>query len=165
AQVIIGAPAGVDGGFYEAIFTAGGGESFDIAAFHDYSGSARRIVALARALRKLLTLHGQAGKPIWLGEFSIGEDMEDDARQRALLAHVLKSNSPIAMAQWYNLRDDSSCVCCPPRSVKDAHWGLVRRDGTRKDGYYALKRLIAAGLPVVRSTRGYDHQREPFNFI
>lgn len=150
AQVLLGGPADMHGGFFDEIYAAGGGESFDIAAFHDYSGKAWKVGALARELRRLLLAHGQGGKQIWLGEFSVAEDATDDRRQERLLRRVLTQRSPIAMAQWYNLRDDSSCVCCPPRSVKDAYWGLVRRNGARKNGYETFKRLLAAGLPSIR---------------
>jgi hypothetical protein len=46
-------------------------------------------------------------------------------------------------AIWYNLRDDDAMTCCPPQSIKDAHWGLVQRDDhTLKRGFTAMRKLI-----------------------
>lgn len=147
AQVIIGSPACVVCSFYNTVYASGGGNSFDIAGFHDYNGLVPNIVSEASFLHGILATHGQGNKPIWLGEFSISENVVQDVQQEALLQGVLTGNNYIAMAQWYNLRDDSSYTCCPPVAAKDAVWGLVQRNGTKKDGFTLLQRLIAAGLP------------------
>lgn len=148
-MVEIGAPAIPDTGWLNNIYSLGGGNSFDIMGWHDYTVGSQ-VLADANTVESVLTAHGQASKPLWLGEFSVQEQGTSDSQQMALLQTVLEAqNSPIAVAFWYNLRDDSSYTCCPPHDVKDAYWGLVQRGETPKQGLAYLHSLIAAGLPPI----------------
>ena len=148
ARVILGAPAWADFNWLNGIYSMGGGNSFDIMAWHDY-GSASLVLVDAQAVQNVLSSHGQSQKPLWLGEYGVQEATTADAQQQSLLTQVLTaSNSPIAMAEWYNLRDDYAMTCCPQSPVKMASWGLVEHDdATFKQGFALLKQLIAGGLP------------------
>jgi hypothetical protein len=147
-QVEIGAPSYANTGWLNGVYADGGGNSFDIMGFHDYFGTASQTHTDAWTVENVLTAHGQASKPLWLGEFSTSEVNVTDTHQQALLTGVLDdTNSPVAVALWYNLRDDSAYTCCPPTDVKDAYWGLVTRAGVMKQGFFTLQQLIAAGLP------------------
>ncbi|MGH2514660.1 MAG: endo-1,4-beta-xylanase [Ktedonobacterales bacterium] len=150
-HVILGGASFPDPTYYNTIYNDGGGNSFDILAYHEY-GTQGQVDVDARYYRGVLNGHGQQSKPIWAGEFGFSEDGVADTNQQALLKQVYDAqSSPIAAAFWYNLRDDGAYTCCPPNSLKDAHWGLVERDGTKKQGFTVLQQLIAAGLPKVAS--------------
>ena len=146
AQVILGGPASPDAQWLNGVYTYGGGNSFDIMAFHDYGGGTSELTD-ASAVEGVLSAHGQASKPIWLGEYGVQEDTIADTGQQYLLRTVLTAtNTPIAMAEWYNLRDDYSMTCCPPSVAVTGHWGLVQHDdATKKDAFATLQQLIAAG--------------------
>ena len=148
AKVILGAPAWADFGWLNGIYNMGGGNSFDIMAWHDY-GSPQLVLVDAGAVQNVLIQHGQSNKPLWLGEYGVQEATTNDTQQQALLTQVLTAaNSPIAMAEWYNLRDDYSMTCCPQSPLKMASWGFVQHDdATLKQGFALLKQLIANGLP------------------
>lgn len=146
ARVLLGGPGSANVGWLDGVYSAGGGGSFDVMAFHDYSGSISQIASDARTVQGVLNAHGQGVKPIWLGEFGVQEQGVRDTRQQALLKGVLTGASPIAMAQWYNLRDDDSMTCCPPATVVQGFWGLVEHDGTTvKDGFATMQSLITSG--------------------
>jgi hypothetical protein len=145
--VELGAPSYANRAWLNTIYDDGGGNSFDIMGWHDYGG-AGQILGDARVMEGVLQAHGQANKPLWLGEFGVQELNVNDTAQQYLLKTVLTAqNSPIAVAMWYNLRDDSAYNCCPPMDAKDASWGLVTRDGVQRQGFALLQQLIAAGLP------------------
>ncbi len=148
ARVVLGGPSGPSQSWLNGIYSNGGGQSFDIMAFHDYSSSGGQIIADAGTVQAVLQQHGQGGKPVWLGEYGYNEGSSSisDPTQQALLTAVVTGSSPIAMAQWYNLRDDMSMLCCPPTLYKAAYWGLVQHDdATRKQGYGTLQQLIQQG--------------------
>lgn len=146
AQVILGGPASADAQWLNNIYSMGGGASFDIMAFHDYGGGTSELTD-ANAVEGILSAHGQTSKPLWLGEYGVQEDSIADTGQQYLLRTVLTAtNTPIAMAEWYNLRDDYSMTCCPAQIAVTGHWGLVQHDDvTKKDAFAMLQQLIAAG--------------------
>jgi hypothetical protein len=145
AQVLIGGPLWPDSKWLEAIYQLGGGDSFDIMAFHDYSNGPQ-VNRDARQISDVLSAHGQGRKPIWLGEYGVQENSQDDGAQRALMASVILGASPVTMAEWYNLRDDFSMGCCPPKADKAGYWGLVQHDdATFKAGFASMSSLISSG--------------------
>lgn len=149
AHVILGGPSWANGDWINHIYAYGGGDSFDIASWHVY-GDVATILASAHNMRLLLAAHQQANKPLWLGEFGVQTYSLSDNAQSALLEGVLKSTSPIAQADWYNLRDEAAMQCCPPTVIVEGSYGLVRRNGIElKAGFYTLRHLISAGLPQV----------------
>ena len=59
---------------------------------------------------------------------------------------VLMSNAPLAIAQWYTLRDYNSMTCCPPAVAVTGSWGLVMRDdATMKNGFATMQALLTDG--------------------
>ena len=118
------------------------GAHFDIAAFHDYAGNATVVAA---DYRKELDASGRPDTPVWLGEYGVnpGSPTTDDSDQVALMKQILQSSAPIAVAQWYNLRDDLALGCCPPKIEKPAYWGLVDHDDcTLKSGFTEMASLL-----------------------
>ncbi len=155
AKVILGAPSFANRDWLEGIYRLGGGRAFDIAAYHDYSGD-HSILDHARIVQDVLRAHGQAAKPIWLGEFGLQESGLDDVRHQALLRMILTTPAPIAMAQWYNLRDDHAMTCCPPHPVVSETYGLLTSRYVRKGSYSVLKGLLSRRAAASRQTRGRD---------
>lgn len=146
ASVILGGPASADAKWLNGVYSLGGGNSFDIMAFHDYGGGTSELTD-AQSVEGILSAHGQASKPLWLGEYGVEENTTADTGQQYLLRTVLTAtNSPIAVAEWYNLRDDYSMTCCPARVAVTGYWGLVKHDDvTKKDAFATLQQLIAGG--------------------
>lgn len=152
AHVVLGAPHNANMKWLQGIFAFGGGASFDIMSWHEYrNGSA--IAASGQLIQALLRVHRQAHKPLWLGEFGLQQEAPEDAGQVLHMQSVLLAeHSPIALAFWYSLRDDIVYTCCPPQVVKEAHWGVVQRDGTPKRAFHFLQECSAMGLPHVNTS-------------
>jgi hypothetical protein len=118
---------------------------FDIAAYHNYVGTA---VSEAGTYQQHLAAHGRGTTPIWLGEYGVEENSVDDTNQQQLMTSVLTSSAPIAVAQWYNLRDDDSMTCCPQAVAVAGYWGVVQHDDvTRKQGFATMQQLLG-GQPA-----------------
>jgi hypothetical protein len=121
------------------------GAPFDIAAYHNYVGSSTQ-----EASAYAQHLAGKRNVPIWLGEYGAQETGTNDPNQQSLFTGVLTSAAPLAVAQWYNLRDDNAVNCCPPVTASSAAWGLVLHDDvTLKQGFGAMQTLLAgvSGAP------------------
>jgi hypothetical protein len=126
--------------FLQAVIADGG--TFDIAAFHNYIG-ASSAVAEAQAYRALLDRSGRTAAPIWMGEYGVQEATAADGQQQLLMHTILGGSSDLAVAQWYNIRDDFAMSFCPPNAALAAHWGLVLHDDcTVKEGYAAMAHLL-----------------------
>lgn len=150
AQVILGGPSTASADWLEGIYQFGGGDSFDIMAWHVY-GDVGAVLGSANTALDVLAAHHQASKPLWIGEYGAEDSLLHDNAQSSLLTGVLTAQSPIAQADWYNLRDEASMECCPPTVAVMGHYGLVERDGvTHKSGFATLQQLISAGLPRVQ---------------
>ncbi|MDQ6773475.1 MAG: cellulase family glycosylhydrolase [Candidatus Dormibacteraeota bacterium] len=152
AKVIAGGPSSASAGWLNGIFAAGGGSSFDIAAFHDYGGGGG-ILNDGVLVENALAAHGQASKPVWLGEYGQQENTVSDTGQQALMTAVMTGTSPIAMAIWYNLRDDYS-MTGPGQIAVFGYWGLVQHDDvTLKAGFTVMQALDSGkGVPPPGST-------------
>lgn len=148
SKVILAGPSVWSAGWFNGVFTSGGGTSFDIVAYHDYGGSPQQTAFSVQAAEQA---HGGRW-PIWLGEYGVQEGSLSDTQQQALMTAVLTSSAPLAMAQWYNLRDDFSMTCCPAQVAVAASWGLVmHNDSTMKNGFATMQCLLlgsCAGTPV-----------------
>ena len=126
--------------FLSAVIADGG--RFDIAAFHNYLGAAGAITE-AEAYRTALDRDGRARVPVWLGEYGVPDANGDDTAHQQLMQSILGSSSDLAMAQWYNLRDDFAMSCCPAVAVATGRWGLVQHDDcTVNVGYATMARLL-----------------------
>lgn len=149
AQVILGGPSWASQDWMNRIYDYGGGDSFDIMAWHAY-GDVSTVLSSVDNVLPILSDHHQLNKPLWVGEYGLQEGSPSSADQSALLTGVLTAHSAIAEAQWYNLRDEDAMSCCPPKVEVSGSYGLVENDGvTFKAGFATLQRLIRAGLPTV----------------
>jgi hypothetical protein len=149
ARVVLGGPSWASGDWLNGIYQYGGGDSFDIMAWHAY-GSADDVVSSVDNVLPILADHQQANKPLWIGEFGAQDSTTSDSAQASLLTGVLTSHSAIAQADWYTLRDEDAMTCCPPAVAVAGSYGLVGNDGTTlKAGFSSLQDLISAGLPAV----------------
>jgi hypothetical protein len=141
-QVEMGAPVNDSGSccsWLDGLLNANA--PFDIAAYHNYVGTA---VSEAGTYQQHLAAHGRGATPIWLGEYGAQENSLGDTSQQSLFTSVLTSSAPLAMAQWYNLRDDNAMTCCPMAVAVSAYWGLVQHDDvTLKQGYSVMQSLLA----------------------
>lgn len=143
ALVELGAPSTANSSWLNAIYTDGGGNSFDIISYHDYSSLA---LADSSTVYNVLVGHGQTSKPVWLGEYGTQENAISDTNQQSLMTSVLTTSANLAMAQWYNLRDDQTWSCCPWTNVHppEQYFGIVQIDGaTKKNGYGLMQSLLS----------------------
>ncbi len=126
------------------IYAAGGGNYFDIAAFHDYGGN---YGAVTNAYRGLLNAHGQAGKPIWMGEYGVSD--ATGSQQASLITAALTATPGLAMAQYYTLRDESVYKCCPPAQTGEhKQFGVVAADDVTKKSSFATMQSLLTGAPA-----------------
>jgi endoglucanase len=140
AQVMFGGPSSPDLTWLATVISTG---SFDIAAFHDYGNPTGDSVGV----ENLLQQHGKGSKPLWVGEYGTQENSVNDVNQQNLIRATLTSSSPIAMAVWYNIRDDNSMLCCPATVHSSATWGLVQHnDATLKAGFATMQALLGGTI-------------------
>lgn len=126
--------------FLSAVLADGG--KFDIASFHNYVGAPDAITE-AGAYRVILDRAGRSAIPVWLGEYGVPDANADDTAHQQLMQSILGTSSDLAMAQWYNLRDDFAMSCCPPVVVATGTWGLVQHDDCAVNvGYATMARLL-----------------------
>jgi hypothetical protein len=71
SKVVLGGATNYAWDALEGLYKKGGikGE-FDIAALHPYTGSAGRVVKVARLFRAVLKRHGDGKKPVWITELT-----------------------------------------------------------------------------------------------
>lgn len=148
AHILLGEPYFADSAFLNEIYSSGGGNSFDIAGFHEYASalSPGAVQGDVATVQKVLDAHHQSSKPVWVGEYGYPEPSAtvDDVEHIQVMKIMLQEVTGYAEAIWYNLRDDDAMNCCPPSTVKKAHWGVVQRnDSTLKRGYATMRKLIA----------------------
>ncbi len=115
------------------------GAKYDIMAFHNYTGNP---LGEAQSIQSMMASHGDS-RPIWLGEYSVASATSD---QSALITATLTGAGPIAMAQWYNLRDDAAYNCCPAVVGATATWGLLNFDYTLKPSFTTMQSLLAGSI-------------------
>jgi hypothetical protein len=142
AKVIVG-PSSANADWLNGLYRLGGGNFFDLVAYHDYSGDGGRVVEGGHVVRRVLEAHGQGQKPVWIGEYGVQEAEIADVRQQALMRAALTANAPIGLAAWYSLRDDFPMNCCPPRKVKSEYYGLLTHRYVKKHGYDTMRQLLA----------------------
>jgi len=144
ARVMLGGPSKADRDWLEGIYRYGGGNSFEIAAFHDYAPGPA-VFDDARVVASVLAEHGQAAKPVWLGEYGYPDSDPSSPHQIPLIDQVLTEPGPIAMAEWYSFRDTYTATCCPPRVIGFSPWGLVTASYNRKASFEIMKALLGRG--------------------
>ncbi len=147
AKVELGAPSTANSTWLNNIYSMGGGNSFDIMAYHSYGPSP---LADGSTVQSVLNAHGQGSKPIWLGEYGVQETAIADSNQQSLMTNTLTGSGNATVAQWYNLRDDFSMTCCPPGIAVSDYFGVVQHDDTTlKNGYATMQGLIGTPPPAL----------------
>jgi hypothetical protein len=144
AKVLLGGPTNADAGWLHGIYRHGGGRSFDVMTYHDYTGDPAALVRNAFVVDDVLEAHGQGRKPIWLGEYGIQEADRANVLQQRLIRTALTEPTPLARAVWYTLRDDFPMTCCPPAPVKFEYFGVMTDSYVRKQGYDLMRQLLVA---------------------
>jgi hypothetical protein len=146
ARVIAGGPANPNVNWIRFLYSYGARGSFDIMAFHDYTGGPQ-ILRDASTVKATLTAEGNSDMPIWLGEYGAQENTRHDSNQSELMNAVLTGQGPLAAAEWYSLRDDDAMDCCPAKPLVVAYWGVLQRHSlTQKAGYTTMRSSVPAKL-------------------
>ena len=138
------ATAPYTGCWLAGIYNAGGGNYFDVAAFHDYGGNYGQVVQQYRAI---LNAHSNSSKPIWLGEYGVSDS--NGSQQSSLIQAALTATPGLALAQFYTLRDESVYTCCPvaPTGEYKRYGVLLSDDVTRKSSFYTMQNLLGGSSP------------------
>jgi hypothetical protein len=147
AKVLLGGPATPNLDWLTGIYRLGGGRSFDVLAYHDYTADPEALIGHAFAVKGVLNAHGQSRKPVWLGEYGVQEADRSSHLQKGLIRAALTAEAPLAVAQWYTLRDDFPMTCCPPRKVKSEYYGLLTHAYVEKEGYQTMRQLLVRRAP------------------
>lgn len=138
-------------GKLEAIYAAGGGPWFDIASIHYYPTRplVRRVRGVVREARRILAIHGDAGKPLWLSEVGMatrppstpsGFGGYTDEQTHAHFMRGLYRRVPAEAIFYYQLRN-SAIFDARGRVLKHVYWGLSDRDGARRKPAYDAFRM------------------------
>jgi len=137
-QVMFSGQYNTTQGWIDGLFS--NGAKFDIAAYHDYSGSAATANSMARTIQGWLSNHNFQG-PLWLGEFGSQENTTNDNNQQAYFTGVMQQGAnPSSVIMWYNLRDDNIYDNQTTIAHGD-YYGLMQHDLTQKQGYSVFKSL------------------------
>lgn len=139
SHVILSGQYNTSQSWIDGLFTYGA--KFDIAAYHDYSGSAATANAMADDIRGWLRAHGFGGQ-LWLGEFGLQEQGIHDTNQQAYFTGVIASRNPSSVIMWYSLRDDR-IYSGRDRVDHSEYYGLLTYNLTRKDGFCVYRRLVS----------------------
>jgi Laminin G domain len=147
ATVLLGAPSSANATFLNDIYTYGGGNSFDVAGYHEYANvlSAGGIQGDVNTVQNVLNSHGQGSKRIWVGEYGYNESSNttNDTNHVTAIKIMLQQVTGYQEAVGYNLRDDYSMTCCPASPAVTAYYGLVQHDDvTLKQGYQTMKTIL-----------------------
>jgi len=145
AQVVFGGPSSPDVTYIGSVLSAGGAGHFDIMSYHAYAGTLTPTAVLSGAQNVV----GQAaGKPLWVGEWGF-KDTTGTGQQQVMTA-VLTVSSPLAMAQWYELRDDYS-MAGPSTICVAGTWGLTDHSYNKKVSFATFAALGTSSPPPTTS--------------
>lgn len=132
--------------FLTDVYAAGGRGHFDAVALHPYTGAdsprvSDKLTAGPVRLHRVMKAHGDGRMLIWATEFgypTAGGNAVSEKQQGDFVAPALDAWFAHRYAGplfWYSARDSGT-----GRRDREEHFGLLRRDGTRKPGYYAVAR-------------------------
>lgn len=146
AQVVIAGTSGVDVGYLRELKDLGAGDYFDILAVHPYSFDFRSPPedSFPDNMKNAQSISEEFGdKPIWLTEFGwpiSDEDKLDENIQARYLSRIYLMSyqfNKVEKLFWYDLRNDGD-----DREDRENNFGLLNRDYSKKESYYAYKNLI-----------------------
>jgi hypothetical protein len=152
ATVILGSLVPTDRGrtvpelFLADVYAAGGRGHFDAVSLHPYTGAdspriSDKLTAGPAKLHRVMAAHGDGRMRIWATEFgypTAGGNAVTETQQGDFVAPAMDAwfAHPYAGPLfWYSARDSGT-----ERLDREEHFGLLRRDGTRKPGYFAVAR-------------------------
>ncbi len=140
--------------FVSALYAHGASKSFDVLAAHPYTfphlpphpfiGSAwYEMYGTSPSIRSLMEAHGDAHKPIWATEF--GAPTGPTSNPRALTEQEQAEMLERGYEEWVKHSWSGPMIIWAyhdwDADYEDAHFGLVRADGTKKAAYYSFQRL------------------------
>jgi polysaccharide biosynthesis protein PslG len=159
--VVLGAPSSCDDQFYKLLYTYGlKPGDYDIASVHAYQGDAsappeypddgnRWWFTHLPAVRKVMSLHGESRKPIWITEYGwstntntpstqvwekgVDEDTQADYLKRSY-AYARQHYPRVTAMFWYNEIDTGS-----NSTLNQDRFGLLRQDLSEKPALKTLK--------------------------
>lgn len=114
--------------FLDRLYALGAGKCFDVVAFHPY-GRVGKFKEVADDLRKHMSPHGDANKPIWFNEF--GTDNQKNVA--SMLTTAFNERSAVDGIFWFTLKNFK-------RIGYD--FGLITYKGERRDIYQTFRSLI-----------------------
>ncbi len=145
AKVTVG-PDHADTAWFDSVYAAGGGNSFDILSFHSYTNAQGSEIS---QMQSWLNSHGMGSKPIWLGEIGVeqktasgAQDFTTNDTAHVALLQNLANQTGVQQITWYTLRDELPRNCCPISGGEGNAWGLVQHnDTTLKNGYATMQSI------------------------
>jgi len=147
AQVVVAGTSGVDAGYLRELERLGAADYFDILAVHPYSFDfySPPESGFLDDMKNAERLAEELGnKPIWLTEFGWPTDdkngLNEDLQAKYLTRTYLLSYqfSDVKKLFWYDLRNDGN-----DKEDRENNFGLINKDYTKKESYYAYKNLIS----------------------
>lgn len=162
AKVVLGGLAGNDSAYMAALYTAGAGPLFDIAAIHPYTGSvsptqcwtdasgrkAKDAFCGIEAVRDVMVARGDSAKSLWLTEMGWST-----ANAQYAVTETQQANYITAAYAWlasrpyvtntfmYSFRNTYWQYDAP--SLLNAQYGLLRTDFSAKPGLAALRTVAS----------------------
>lgn len=133
--------------FLRDMYTAGVGNHFDALTHHPYGLYWNNLPAL----RQIMLENGDTSKKIWLTEFgdptfgAAGQSYVTEAQQASDITTMVRN---VALSDYlgplfiYSYRD--SQLLADPAPDREGYFGVVRKDGSKKPAYYALRDTIQA---------------------
>jgi hypothetical protein len=154
AKVVMGGLTKSDHTYMQALYAAGAGPLFDIAAIHPYTGGvsptwcwtdatglkAKDAFCGIEAVRDVMVANGDSAKPLWLTEFGVTE-----AQQASYLTEAytwLSTRTYVTNTFWYAFRNTYWLNDNPKEH--EANTGVLRTDYTTKPAYAAMAAVGAA---------------------
>ena len=162
AKVLMGGLSASDSTYMAALYAAGAGPMFDIAAIHPYTGDvaptlcwtdatgrkAKDAFCGIEAVRDVMVVNGDTAKPLWLTELGWSTTTAaygvSEAQQASYLTDAftwLSSRPYVTNAFWYGFRNTYWLGDDPAEF--EANTGVLRTDFSAKPAYTALTGVTA----------------------
>jgi hypothetical protein len=153
--------AGTDVDFVSGVLAAGGGRSMDAISFHPYRQPAPPEENLLADIARLKALAPE--KPVWITEIgypshtgAAGVDEETQADYLVRTFLLARTSPSIERVFWYDFQNDGE-----DPGEAEFNFGIVRKDGTPKPAFAALKTLTS----LIKSLGVTEFQRTGDTFV
>ena len=151
AQVLIGGVVELrkdirDGGydFLKKVLDAGGGDYFDVLAFHGYGYGVSYAISVAKEIRE----EYNEDWPLWLTEYGVhtrGDGVSEEEQAEILENAIKTCHIENVLLIWHRLHDLPVFLYPPERAEREASFGILRLDGSHKPAYDVLINLLEEG--------------------